>query len=239
MRIFCIADIHIDDYRYYNPSREDYMNLNLTGEIDDYRLLQCLTFAQALVKYGVKSGVDTLFVLGDIINKPKLSPRIFHVCREFFDTLSNQFNIYYILGQHDMDSKVETLNIRDTFISEFNGPKIHYMHDQITTIDGRVFKFKNWQPLEEVDFGSCDVALGHVSLGICQRPLGDYKLGVFGDIHSPVQFDHIYEDKVVGTDYSVSTPYQHYPAQHEVGMFGVIDTLDLSYSRVESDSILM
>ena len=238
MKICCIADVHIDDYRYFNPSQEDYERLELTGDIDDYRLKQCLTFAHALVTYGQRQGIENLFMLGDTINKPRSSPRVVHTCGEFIRTLNQQFHVYYILGQHDMDAKIETLDVKDTFMSLFDGPRTTYMHGQYLELGGRKFLFKNWQPFDEVEFPDCDVALGHVSLGLCQRPLGNYKLGVFGDIHTPVQFNHLLGDNVTGVDYSVSPPYQLYPSQPDTGYFGIINTDDLTYVRVESDTLL-
>ena len=239
MKICCVADVHIDDYRYFNPSREDYDKLDLTGNIEDYRLNQCLTFAQSLAQYGKREGITNLFLLGDIINKPRSSPMVVHTCRRFIEMLTTQFHVYYILGQHDMDTKVETLDVCDTFISMFNGPNFTYMHDEHLELGGRTFHFKNWQPLDKIEYTDCDVALGHVSLGLCQEPVGNYTLGIFGDIHSPVEFQHKNDQgEVVGTDYSVSPPYQHYPSQPDQGYFGIIDTGALTYTRVLSDTLL-
>lgn len=237
-KIICISDIHIDNYQYFNPTEEEFNEMELQGEKNDYRLRQCLTFAGALCKYGAKNGINKLFLLGDIINKPRTSPKVFHTLKKFIETLSKQYYIYYILGQHDMDSKEMELDPENTYISAFDGPHLWYMHGKTIELDGLRMKFLNWVPKKEVDYSNCDIALGHLSLGLSQKPVGDYKLGIFGDIHNPIEIPHEFEDKIVGKDYSVGTPYQLYPSQPEKGVFGVLDTEKVEFSRVESDILL-
>lgn len=237
-KIICISDIHIDDYRHYNPSDEEFHNLGLCGVPKDYRLNQCLILAAALVNFGQKNGIRDLFLLGDMYNTAILHPKVYWTGKKFVNTLSEWFKIRYILGQHDMAVKVDDIEPENTFVRSLDNPNFIYMHRKFEEIDGIRMKFMNWVPQTEIDFNNCDIALGHVSIGLSQVPIGNYSLGIFGDIHDLTEIPHMYEGVRTGTDYSIGTPYQLYPAQDELGHIGLLDLENMSFSRIESDSLL-
>ncbi len=239
-KMVIVADVHIDDYSYYNPSGSEYESMRLEGNPYKYRLNQCLTLAEAIVKCCKLSGINKVALLGDTLNKPRSSPRIVNTLKKFIKTLTAELDVYYILGQHDMDTKTLEVDPMDTFMSIIDDPKLHYMHNKDLNLGNCICRFRNWQPVEEYDFGECDVALGHVSLGFGQTPVGNYKVGLFGDIHEPQDVVHKYEGSEVGIDYSIGTPYQHFPSQPEEGLIGLLDCSSgkPEYKRVKSDSLL-
>lgn len=246
-KILVISDYHIDNYRNYSPTNEDYDNQGLVGPKDNFRLNQSVTFAKALVQYGMKNNIKNLFILGDFLNRANSGPKIVNTGAEVITILRSWFTLYYILGQHDLASRANDVDPYDTFMTIYS--KLHgvnpmyYVHNKginfINTKGEEVLvRFKNFQfNTEVVDFGECDVACGHLSLTLGQRSSGTHKLGIFGDIHDLVQDNN----EAGGIDYSVGTPYQHFPSQPEEGHFGILDISDkgnLRFSRILSDSLI-
>jgi len=214
--IVAISDLHVDEWLYYNPE-------------PGYRLSQYAKLAERLIEVSTEYNSNVLLILGDLINKARTSPLVLHTLNHFLKLLVPYYDIYFILGQHDMTAKVADPAPQVSFVTLMTDidPKIHYCHRTTLDINGYKLHMMNWIPNDVVQFPDCDVALGHVSLGFGQEPVGNYKLGVFGDIHTPVDY---------GINHSCSTPFQHHPSEYEFGCIGIIDLSTMEFKRIPSDT---
>ncbi len=120
MKWLITSDIHIDDYPQFNPETS-------------YRLNQFITLAHRYVEIAKKDGIKVLFMAGDIINKPRPRPKEIHVLDQFLSILSSYFDkIYYVLGQHDVDTKNPLMKLEDSIIN------IYTKHYNLETVPGRL-----------------------------------------------------------------------------------------------------
>lgn len=225
MKVFCVSDIHIDEY----PS---------IPNISEERFHAPLKLAEKLVRDGKKDGVDTLFVLGDILNKPRPLPKVVGVMTEFGKIISSHFTkVYYILGQHDLINRYDEENRHwskstTTYVGLLN-ELFHweYSNNRIIELDGRKILMTDYgqpEPKKKVD-----VWLGHTTLGFgTQLKGGTYTIGIHGDIHEIV-------DNYKGTsNYSCGSPYQISREQMSLnngeGTYVVLDLDTLSMKRVNT-----
>lgn len=215
-----MADWHIHDFAMYNPTPH-------------FRLNQNISAANRIVDIGKVNNAKDLYILGDTVNVPMITPVVYHMVTECFKILVSYYdNIYIILGQHDMNYKGSEDNPDSTFITCLCdiSPKIKYMHDKFITVEEKIIYMRNWTPVKKFPVpNGTNIYLSHMSLGMGQELEKDVELGIFGDIHEPVK---------IGNNYSVSTPYQLYPHQPEDGLVGLltIDNKGSRYTRVKMDT---
>jgi len=218
--ILAIADLHADEWRYYNNEPNE-------------RLLQPLIIADRLCYLGKELGIDTLLDLGDTFNKPKPSPWVCYVIEQFFTRLSKQFkHILVIYGQHDNLSRNNKYDPKDTMMTLMYdiSPVIKYCHDTMVNYNGCNIYMSNYLFQSEIKIPDCDIFASHVSLGFGQTISGNYKLGVFGDIHT--EYDE-------GKDHMVAPTRQLYPHQPDDPHYAIIHTDTCTFERKVLDGTCM
>lgn len=172
-----IGDIHLNTYKsysFYNGFRDE----------------QFIRAANRVVQISKENNSKILFIAGDLIDSPIIKPRAQHLLEKFLKILANYYDkIYYILGQHDVNSKVKDWDYEDTIINLFNDFKVmEYVNKETIEIDGKKIYCQDWIPSNNVTCPEgTDLFVSHVTLS----PLfgididkSKFKLGIFGDIHS-------------------------------------------------------
>lgn len=227
MKILITSDIHIYDYPQYNK--------------DGFRLKQFEKLAHRLNEIADQHNCEMLILAGDIIHKPVLRPYVVYAANQFMSILGARFGdkIRFILGQHDLDTKSTSHYNTDSIIPVISNYGI-YMHNNSELIDGVLFGFSDWTPDQDwtkikgirKEGTPVDVMIGHLTL---DAQFGQdynsnfYKIGIFGDIHQPREFDN-------NKTWTCNVPIPHYISDSQYGSVIVLDTEDLSIKRIPTES---
>lgn len=115
MRLLIIGDVQAWDYRQFNwmESNDHSSRVN--------RLIDFLSDMEHIIS---QKHIDQVIFLGDLVNKPNVSPEILNILRNTFNGRGEQFHI--VLGNHDtpydwQGEKEETLDdIYLTFLESVN-----------------------------------------------------------------------------------------------------------------------
>ena len=238
------SDLHIDEWSYYKPSKEQMKDKLLNPlnfkNIDEFRLNQSLLLARRLVKLSKDYETPYIFILGDLVNRAKHSPKVFHTLIKFMNILNkNGCIVFFICGQHDMFSRVKDIDIRDTFVTSLCNKNIRYVNGEQFSFGKHFIEFQNFDFSNTCQFkDNTTVALGHISLGMGQLPKGkSLKLCIAGDIHDLVEGTSTNGNGNKFKYYSCCTPYQLYPHQPDDGYIGLLDCSKETptYTRINSD----
>lgn len=214
-----IADIHIRNYMTYNPE-------------PGYRLkTQPLMLADRILELANMHNSNVLFILGDLIDNAVTVPDVSHVLDEFFRKLSG-LNIYFILGQHDLDTKDFSVDYTNksivTLIASYH-PNVTYGNGKTININGKSIYLSDYSDVINYPKSYVDVWLSHVTIGLDNVDTKNFGIGIFGDIHDTL---------TIGKCWTVGTPYQHQPSGLKDGCIGLLDLSGdkASFSRVPSDT---
>lgn len=218
MKLLLTADWHINDYKNFNP----YVG---------FRLQQFIKLAYDTVEIGKKNNCEVLVIAGDLIDIAVVKPTIQHVVKRVIDILKGGFKkIYYILGQHDIDTKGSTTT-EDTIISLYDDEKFIYANHKELNIDGLRIGFQNWSTEQDTSWieGKLDVLIGHYTKSnLFGQEIDDSKfdLMIHGDIHN---------SQVIGKFVSICNPIQKDMSSEASGSMIVYDTMLASWERIKVD----
>ena len=221
MKYLITGDIHIDKYNRYNVTENSRFN--------QFRDLPDL-YVNVAKKYGIK----TIFLAGDILNKPINPPQVNLLVREFFDKLCDYFDrIYITIGNHDANSPVPTPDVTDlTLYFDYRG-KVKYVHQGYVEDEGHVTYLQDYIRGEEIPTPEkkVDLMIGHVTLGNEQfkgqsLDITKFHIGIFGDIHKIVQ---------VNNCHSIGPPVQVKVDEEDYGQVVVYDTETREFFREPLD----
>jgi ABC-type lipoprotein export system ATPase subunit len=222
MNVLICSDIHINDYPDYNSSYRS-------------RLGQFDKLSDRLVEIGKENGCEEVWILGDILDKPYSTHHVNHCMKRFMQKLVDNFSkLRYILGQHDLSSKVNNQSEEDTIITllDFDSDKYINMDQKTLEIDGHLFGFMNWKPKQDLSWlgdKHLDILLGHYTKSeMFGQEIDESKfdLMIHGDIHN---------DQVIGKFVSVGNPIQHDLKSMANGSCIVLDTKTLKWERIRTD----
>lgn len=224
-KFLIMSDLHIHDFTHHNLFNDK-----------DFRLNQFITLAHRVIEIALENNCDYLVLAGDITHRPLINSKVGHIISEFFKILHKNFNkdhLFYILGQHDLNTKTQEQNYNDSLIHIIT-EHASYMNKKIISLDNHTIAFNNWQPIQDFSFieTPVDLLIGHVTLStMFGQDIDDtkYKLGIFGDIHNPV---------TIGHSHSINVPIQHHISDSTEGSVVVIniDTMDWKRVLVDEDS---
>lgn len=226
-KILIISDIHIHDYPSYN----------LFGD-NEFRLKQFIKLAERVIEISIEQNFtkdDYLVISGDLIHRPIISSKVAHVVKEFIDILSIRFDkshLLFIRGQHDTSSKDQNTTEKDSIINVILAHQATYVNKNILVIDDKTVAFADWQPVQCWDFINkpVDLLIGHVTLSSLFGQEYDntkYKLGLFGDIHTP------YSE---GNSHTINIPIPHYLSDCQDGSVVIVDIPTMEWKRVKTES---
>lgn len=220
MNITVISDIHLAHFTNYSFN-------------DGFRDDQFRRLSKRIIEIAKEYNSEDLLIAGDLIDKPLLNSDEQHLLAEFIDTLGSHFrSIRYILGQHDLSHRNnDTIKYTDSTVNlydKFN--KMEYCDKKQFLLGGKTFYMRNYYPgvVQKCPEGT-DIFVGHVTLmpGSYGQEFEDastFSLGVFGDIHMPVDIAHCH---------SIGSPLQKSLSDYPYGTIGIIDTDNLKFTRVQ------
>lgn len=223
--IIC-SDLHVREYTEYNPNETQlkYEKINPLGIEDPsiYRLNQIMMIALRIIYECKKYKTKTVFILGDLSDKPRATPLVINTLKSMIKAITNEeITIYYILGQHDNLTRKTDPNIRkDTYIGTLRNSHFIYSHGKQYKMGKQIIEFKNFDFDNECSFkDDSTVLLGHISLGMGQSPKGkSAKICIAGDIHDLI------DQTINGIEcHSCATPFVIYPHQSMNGYIGLLD----------------
>jgi len=218
MKLIITSDIHLDCYKKYNIS-------------PGYRDNQFLKFADRLIEEAQLQDTKILCILGDLIDKPVNPPEVIQLFNKFIDKLTSHFDkVYYILGNHDCNKKNNDGLSEATYVSLFNNNKFMYMNEKYLTLNEKSIYFQDFQFTNKIIPPECDVFLSHITIDDRfgqEVDSSKFKIGIFGDIHLPIDKDNIH---------TISSPLQRGFQDYPIGYFGVLDLDILTYTRITTDS---
>lgn len=178
MKVLITADVHIDDFPSYNYEKKS-------------RLNQYITLANRIVELGKIHNCSEVWILGDLVNKPTSRGYVLHVAKQFLKILSNNFEyVRIILGNHDSDSKSQSLDFNTSQVTLLDYPNLVYMDKKIMEIDGHLIGWMNWYPTQDLEWledKHLDVLLGHYTKSdLFGQDIDDSKFDIMihGDIHN-------------------------------------------------------
>jgi len=188
-----VSDIHLHDYPRYNKTPKA-------------RLNQSIKLAHRIAEVGRERGIKTLVLAGDFIEVPTNRSYIVHKLKEFFEILSEGFDtVFYILGQHELDSKSQGQEFHDSIVTVIAPKNFQYMDKKFFQHQGKNIAFMNWKPTQDLTWikDPVDLFIGHVTVDArFGQPIDNtkFKLGIVGDIH---------QAKTVGNLMFIGTPQQN------------------------------
>lgn len=216
-----VGDLHIHDYTDYNLE-----GLN-------WRLNQFIKLSTRIIEIAKDKGCSIVIYAGDLIHRPILTSKTAHVVDTFFKMqYESGLKIYYILGQHDLQTKSNNQNYNDSIVPVLLNHYASYMDRKIITIDDRKVAFSNWRPQQDFSFipDKVDVLIGHLTLSEKFGQAYDdskYTIGFFGDIH---------KRKSIGNSHTTNVPIPHYISDNQRGSVIVLDFKTLNWERVDTET---
>jgi len=216
-----VGDLHIHDYTDYNLKEPN------------WRLNQFIKLSKRIIEVAKTKNCDIVIYAGDLIHRPILSSKTAYVVDKFFKMQYEAgLTIYYILGQHDLQTKSNIQNHDDSIIPVLLDHYATYMDKKIITIDGKTVAFSNWRPQQDFSFipDKVDVLIGHLTLSEKFGQEYDdskYKIGFFGDIH---------KRKSIKNSHTTNVPIPHYISDDQNGSVIVLDFETLKWERVNTET---
>jgi energy-coupling factor transporter ATP-binding protein EcfA2 len=214
------ADIHIDDYTQFNYEYRS-------------RLNQFLKLADRYIELATIHNCDTIVLAGDTINRPTNRPYVWNVIDKFINKLKQNFcSIYYILGQHSVDSKSNNINKEDTVLTIYDDEKFIYMDHKILKMpSGKLIAFKDWTPVQDLSWieTPVDILIGHYTKSeMFGQDIDEskFKIMLHGDIHNSQE---------IGKFISIGTPLQKDMSSQQRGTCIILNPDTCEWKRIGTD----
>ena len=222
MNVLIISDIHIGDYPDYEYRRFQ--------RLDNYPL-----YAKRICQIAKENGVQYLFILGDTTDQPTNRPYIQRRLKQVFSIFSNYFKkVFYILGQHDLDSRLFDYKSPDsTSIHLFAPDNFEYINRKIIQLGGRTIAAADFSDDQDLSWiiKPVDIFLGHVTIntsGFGQEiDYSKFTIGFAGDIHYPCSKNNLH---------SIGMSVQRYFSDAVDGTCVLLNLDDLSWKRILVDA---
>lgn len=222
MNVLFISDIHIGDYPDYEYRRFQ--------RLDNYPL-----YAKRICQIAKENGVQYLFILGDTTDQPTNRPYIQRRLKQVFSIFSNYFKkVFYILGQHDLDSRLFDYKSPDsTSIHLFAPDNFEYINRKIIQLGGRTIAAADFSDDQDLSWiiKPVDIFLGHVTIntsGFGQEiDYSKFTIGFAGDIHYPCSKNNLH---------SIGMSVQRYFSDAVDGTCVLLNLDNLSWKRILVDA---
>ena len=222
MNVLFISDIHIGDYPDYEYRRFQ--------RLDNYPL-----YAKRICQIAKENGVQYLFILGDTTDQPTNRPYIQRRLKQVFSIFSEYFKkVFYILGQHDLDSRLFDYKSPDsTSIHLFAPDNFEYINHKIIQLGGRAIAAADFSDDQDLSWiiKPVYIFLGHVTIntsGFGQEiDYSKFTIGFAGDIHYPCSKNNLH---------SIGMSVQRYFSDAVDGTCVLLNLDDLSWKRILVDA---
>lgn len=188
-KVLITADVHIDDYNTYNPTRL-------------FRLNQFDKLGDELVQKCIENGAEEFWIAGDLLRTPKPETYVMHMVYKFIKKfVDHSITVRIVYGNHDLTVKNANTSIDDydksTLLSILNSFENVYTYaDGLACVDNKLIRFCSWTPNNDIDShgfnhdGKIDYLVTHGDIDANLSPFADnlidysrYDRAFVGHIH--------------------------------------------------------
>ena len=231
MKILLSSDIHIGDYKTYNPE-------------PNFRLNQFLKLKQFIEDLVYSKNIDEFWIAGDLLQVAQSTPPVMNVVKTFLSDISKKCPIRMILGNHDVIVRSDK-----TDISEYNNytlvslldliPNVFIYNNDLVKIGSKTVYFHSWNPSNTVPNRSkdADYLVCHGDVHSSLSPFAPEFIDTTG--YKKVFAGHIHIFKEIKNIVSLGVPLMHsFSDNPDIGVC-ILDTEDDSIERVSTKGLFL
>lgn len=231
MKILLSSDIHIGDYKTYNPE-------------PNFRLNQFLKLKQFIEDLVTSRNIDEFWIAGDLLQVAQSTPPVMNVVKTFLSDISKKCLIRMILGNHDVIVRSDK-----TDISEYNNytlvslldliPNVFIYNNDLVKIGSKTVYFHSWNPSNTIQNRSkdADYLVCHGDVHSSLSPFAPEFIDTTG--YKKVFAGHIHIFKEIKNIVSLGVPLMHsFSDSPDIGVC-VLDTEDDSIERVSTKGLFL
>lgn len=231
MKILLSSDIHIGDYKTYNPE-------------PNFRLNQFLKLKQFIEDLVTSKNIDEFWIAGDLLQVAQSTPPVMNVVKTFLSDISKKCPIRMILGNHDVIVRSDK-----TDISEYNNytlvslldliPNVFIYNNDLVKIGSKTVYFHSWNPSNTIPNRSkdADYLVCHGDVHSSLSPFAPEFIDTTG--YKKVFAGHIHIFKEIKNIVSLGVPLMHsFSDNPDIGVC-VLDTEDDSIERVSTKGLFL
>lgn len=231
MKILLSSDIHIGDYKTYNPE-------------PNFRLNQFLKLKQFIEDLVTSKNIDEFWIAGDLLQVAQSTPPVMNVVKTFLSDISKKCPIRMILGNHDVIVRSDK-----TDISEYNNytlvslldliPNVFIYNNDLVKIGSKTVYFHSWNPSNTVPNRSkdADYLVCHGDVHTSLSPFAPEFIDTTG--YKKVFAGHIHIFKEIKNIVSLGVPLMHsFSDNPDIGVC-ILDTEDDSIERVSTKGLFL
>lgn len=231
MKILLSSDIHIGDYKTYNPE-------------PNFRLNQFLKLKQFIEDLVTSKNIDEFWIAGDLLQVAQSTPPVMNVVKTFLSDISKKCPIRMILGNHDVIVRSDK-----TDISEYNNytlvslldliPNVFIYNNDLVKIGSKTVYFHSWNPSNTIPNRSkdADYLVCHGDVHSSLSPFAPEFIDTTG--YKKVFAGHIHIFKEIKNIVSLGVPLMHsFSDNPDIGVC-ILDTEDDSIERVSTKGLFL
>lgn len=231
MKILLSSDIHIGDYKTYNPE-------------PNFRLNQFLKLKQFIEDLVTSRNIDEFWIAGDLLQVAQSTPPVMNVVKTFLSDISKKCPIRMILGNHDVIVRSDK-----TDISEYNNytlvslldliPNVFIYNNDLVKIGSKTVYFHSWNPSNSIPNRSndADYLVCHGDVHSSLSPFAPEFIDTTG--YKKVFAGHIHIFKEIKNTVSLGVPLMHsFSDNPDIGVC-ILDTEDDSIERVSTKGLFL
>lgn len=231
MKILLSSDIHIGDYKTYNPE-------------PNFRLNQFLKLKQFIEDLVTSKNIDEFWIAGDLLQVAQSTPPVMNVVKTFLSDISKKCPIRMILGNHDVIVRSDK-----TDISEYNNytlvslldliPNVFIYNNDLVKIGSKTVYFHSWNPSNSIPNRSkdADYLVCHGDVHSSLSPFAPEFIYTTG--YKKVFAGHIHIFKEIKNTVSLGVPLMHsFSDNPDIGVC-ILDTEDDSIERVSTKGLFL
>lgn len=231
MKILLSSDIHIGDYKTYNPE-------------PNFRLNQFLKLKQFIEDLVISKNIDEFWIAGDLLQVAQSTPPVMNVVKTFLSDISKKCPIRMILGNHDVIVRSDK-----TDISEYNNytlvslldliPNVFIYNNDLVKIGSKTVYFHSWNPSNTIQNRSkdADYLVCHGDVHSSLSPFAPEFIDTTG--YKKVFAGHIHIFKEIKNIVSLGVPLMHsFSDNPDIGVC-ILDTEDGSIERVSTKGLFL
>lgn len=231
MKILLSSDIHIGDYKTYNPE-------------PNFRLNQFLKLKQFIEDLVSSRNIDEFWIAGDLLQVAQSTPPVMNAVKTFLSDISKKCPIRMILGNHDVIVRSDK-----TDISEYNNytlvslldliPNVFIYNNDLVKIGSKTVYFHSWNPSNTIQNRSkdADYLVCHGDVHSSLSPFAPEFIDTTG--YKKVFAGHIHIFKEIKNIVSLGVPLMHsFSDNPDIGVC-ILDTEDDSIERVSTKGLFL
>lgn len=231
MKILLSSDIHIGDYKTYNPE-------------PNFRLNQFLKLKQFIEDLVTSKNIDEFWIAGDLLQVAQSTPPVMNVVKTFLSDISKKCPIRMILGNHDVIVRSDK-----TDISEYNNytlvslldliPNVFIYNNDLVKIGSKTVYFHSWNPSNSIPNRSneADYLVCHGDVHSSLSPFAPEFIDTTG--YKKVFAGHIHIFKEIKNIVSLGVPLMHsFSDNPDIGVC-ILDTETDEIERVSTKGLFL